>query len=141
MAKGDTWSNDVLRLYFLGASVATVADNAAVSRFTAHTIALHTADPGAGGSQATNETAYGGYARKTVPRNTAGWVVTGNSVSPAADIDFALCTGSPGAPITHWSISRGGSGVIDYTGPLVAPVTMEAGKIPRVKTTSTIQEL
>ena len=140
MAKGNTWRNDVLRLYFLGAAVANVADNAASAPFTSHTVALHTADPGAGGSQSTNETAYGGYARKTVPRNTAGWVVTGNSVSPAVDIDFDLCTGSPGPPITHWSISRGG-GTIDYTGPLVAPVTMEAGKIPRVKTTSTIQEL
>lgn len=140
MATGNTWRNDILRLYFLGAPVANVADNAAASPFTAHTIALHTADPGAGGSQSTSETAYGGYARKTVPRNTAGWVVTGNSVSPAVDIDFDLCTGSPGAPITHWSISRGG-GIIDYTGPLVSPVTMEAGKIPRVKTTSTIQLL
>lgn len=140
MAKGNTWRNDVLRLYFLGAAVSAVADNAAASPFTAHTIALHTADPGAGGSQSTSETAYGGYNRKTVPRNTAGWVVAGNSVSPAVDIDFDLCTGSPGAPITHWSISRGG-GVIDYSGPLVSPVAMETGKIPRVKTTSTIQEL
>ena len=140
MATGNTWRNDILRLYFLGAPVANVADNAAASPFTAHTIALHTADPGSGGSQSTSEAAYGGYARKTVARNTSGWVVTGNSVSPAVDIDFDLCTGSPGAPITHWSVSRGG-GVIDYTGPLVSPVTMEAGKIPRVKTTSTIQLL
>lgn len=130
----------MLRLYFLGASIPNVADNAAVSPFTEHTIALHIADPGAGGSQATNETAYGGYVRKTISRDTAGWVVTGNSVSPAADVDFALCTGSPGSPITHWSVSRG-SGVIDYTGPLVTPITMEAGKIPRLKTTSTIQLL
>jgi hypothetical protein len=140
MATGNTWRNDVLRLYFLGASVPNVADNAASAPFTAHTIALHTADPGSGGPQTVGETAYGGYARKTVPRNTAGWVVTGNSVSPAVDIDFDLCTGSPGAPITHWSISRGG-GIVDYSGPLVTPVTMEAGKIPRVKTTSTIQLL
>lgn len=140
MATGNTWRNDVLRLYFLGASIPNVADNAAVSPFTEHTIALHTADPGAGGSQSTNETSYGGYARKTISRDTAGWVVTGNSVSPAADVDFALCTGSPGSPITHWSVSRG-SGVIDYSGPLVTPITMEAGKIPRLKTTSTIQLL
>lgn len=140
MATGNTWRNDILRLYFLGASIPNVADNAAVSPFTAHTIALHTADPGAGGSQSTNETAYGGYGRQTISRDTAGWVVTGNSVSPAVDVDFALCTGSPGAPITHWSVSRG-SGVIDYSGPLVTPITMEAGKIPRLKTTSTIQLL
>lgn len=140
MGKGNAWRNDVLRLYFLGASIATVADNAAASPFASHTLALHTADPGAGGSQATSETAYGGYNRKTVPRNTAGWAVVGNTVSPAADVDFDLCTGSPGPPITHFSVSRGG-GVIDYSGPLVTPITVEAGKIPRLKTTSTIQEL
>lgn len=140
MPKGATWSNDLLRLYFLGAAIATVADNAAAAPFTAHTIALHTADPGVGGSQATNETAYGGYIRKTVPRNTAGWTVTGGTVSPAADVDFELCTGSPGPPITHWSVSRGGD-VVDYRGPLVTPITVTAGQIPRLKTTSTIQEV
>lgn len=140
MPKGNTWRNDLLRLYFLGASIATVADNAAASPFTNHVVALHTADPGVGGSQSTNETAYGGYNRKTVQRNTAGWAVTGNTCSPAADVDFDLCTGSPGPPITHFSVSRGG-GVIDYIGALVAPITVEAGKIPRLKTTSTIQEL
>ncbi|MBS0150457.1 MAG: hypothetical protein JSR31_05905 [Nitrospira sp.] len=140
MAKGDTLRNQWLRLYFLGAAMPSIADNAASSPFTNHVIALHTADPGSSGTQLTNETAYGGYSRKTLPRNTAGWTVAGNSVSPAVDLDFDLCTGSPGPPITHWSVSRGG-GMIDYSGPLVTPITLSAGQIPRLKATSTIQEL
>lgn len=139
MAKGNTWRNDLLRLYFLGGAVSNVADNAAASPFTHHTLALHTADPGAGGSQATNETAYGGYNRKTVPRSTAGWAVTGNTVSPAADVDFDLCTGSPGAPITHFSVSRGG-GVIDYSGPVTPTVAMATLVQPVVTQASTITE-
>lgn len=139
MAKGNTFRHDLLRLYFHGQPIPNVADNAAMP-FTSHVVALHTADPGAGGSQSTHETDYTGYARKYIPRNTAGWTVSGNSVSPAVDLLFDSCGGSPGEPITHWSISRG-AGIIDYSGPLVTPLVLVVGMTPRLTTLSTIQEL
>lgn len=38
-------------------------------------VSLHTADPGAGGDQTTNEAAYTSYARVAVARTVAGWTV------------------------------------------------------------------
>lgn len=139
MPKGSTWRNDLLRLYFLGAAIATVADNAAGSPFTSHVVALHVADPGIGNPQTTNEAAYVGYARVSVARSGAGWTVTGNRANPAASIIFGACTASPGSPITYWSVSRG-SNVIDYVGTLVDPVVMSVGVIPRLTTASEITE-
>lgn len=140
MSKGNTLRNEWLKLYFTGTPIPGLADNAAVSPCTQHTLALHTSDPGAGGSQSTYETAYAGYLRKIIQRNTAGWTVSGNSVSPSIEIEFDLCSTDPGPPITHWSVSRG-SGLIDYSGPLVTPLVMVAGVSPRLTTLSTIQEL
>lgn len=139
MAKGATWRADVLRLYFLGAAVAMVADNAAALPFTNHVVALHTADPGVGGSQSTSEAAYAGYARQLVPRSAAGWTLVGNTVSLTADLAFPVCTASPGPAITHWSISRGG-GVIDYSGPVTPTVAMATLVQPVVTQASTITE-
>lgn len=136
--KGATWAADLLKLYFLGTAIVNVADNSA-SPFTSHVVALHTADPGAGGSQLTNEAAYTGYARVSVPRNGSGWTVTGTVASPAADIEFSKCTGSPGPNITYFSVSRGG-GVIDYRGALVTPIIMDVLVKPVITTLSTITE-
>lgn len=139
MAKGDTLRQQWLQLYFLGTPMPSVADNATLSPFGSCVVALHTADPGSGGSQLTHETAYTGYARVLVPRNGAGWTVTGNTVRPTAAIGFGVCTASPGATITHWSISRGG-GLIDYTGPVLPSIAMATLVQPVVTTDSLITE-
>jgi hypothetical protein len=139
VGKGTTWKNDVLRLYFLGQAAATVAENAVASPFTSHAVALHMADPGAGNPQGTNEATYVGYSRASVPRSGAGWTVVGNRANPAASIWFGICTASPGFPLTHWSISRGGN-IIDYVGTLVDPIVMDVGVIPRLTTASEITE-
>lgn len=139
MGKGATWKNDVLRLYFLGETVSAIADNAASAPCTAHVVALHTADPGVGNPQGTNEAAYVGYSRASVARSGAGWTVVGNRVNPASSIGFPICTASPGFPITHFSVSRGSS-IIDYVGALVTPITMIVGVIPRLTTASEITE-
>lgn len=139
MPKGVAWRNDLLRLYFHGSSIATLADNATLSPVTSLTVAVHTADPGVGGSQLTHEAAYTGYSRALVPRNSAGWTVLGNVVSPAGGIAFPQCTGSPGPPLTHWSVSRGG-GTIDYVGPITVPILMATLVVPLLTTESTITE-
>lgn len=139
MSKGDTFENDWLKLIFNATTITGIARDDAAP-ITTITVALHTADPGETGTQATSETAYTGYARQTVARTSGGWTVTGNSVSPVANIDFPECTASPGAALTHFSVGTGVSNKLLYSGTLSPNVTMAVGVIPRVKNTSTITE-
>lgn len=140
MSKGNTCEENILKLIFNATTFADVAENDATSPATNITVALHTADPGEAGTQSTNETAYTGYARVNVARTTGGWTVTGNSVSPVANIDFGECTASPGAAITHFSVGTGVSNFLLYKGTVTPNITMAVGVIPRLKTTSTITE-
>jgi hypothetical protein len=142
MSKGDIFENDWLKLIFNAVAIANIADNAGTSPLTNLYVSLHTADPGEAGSQTTSEAAYTGYARIPVLRTSGGWVVTNNSVSPAANIDFGECTASPGGPITHFCVGTliTGTGKILYSGTVSPNITMAVGVIPRLKTTSTITE-
>lgn len=140
MSKGDTFENDLLKLIFNATGIADLADNDATSPATTLTVALHTGDPGEAGTQSTSETAYTGYARIAVNRTSGGWVVTGNSVSPAAVIDFGECTAAPGAALTHFSIGTGVANKLLYKGTLTPNIVVAVGVIPRIKTTSTITE-
>lgn len=140
MSKGNTFEDDILKLIFNATAIADLAQDDASSPATTLTVALHTADPGEAGTQATNETAYTGYARQTVARTTGGWTVSGGSVSPVANIDFPECTASPGAAITHFSVGTGVSNKLLYKGTVTPNITMAVGVIPRLKTTSTITE-
>lgn len=140
MSKGNTYENDILKLIFNATAIADLAENDASSPATTLTVALHTADPGEAGDQTTSETAYTGYARQTVARTSGGWTVTGNSVSPVANIDFPECTASPGGAITHFSVGTGVANKLLYSGTVTPNITMAVGVIPRVKTTSTITE-
>lgn len=88
---------------------------------------LHNANPGATGSQTTNETVYTSYARVSVARTTGGFTVTTGSgttfsnVSNATTITFPLC-GATGDTITHWGLGllTSGAGTLLAYGP-VAP--------------------
>jgi len=142
MSKGNTFENDLLKLIFQATAIANIADNAAASPATNLYVSLHTSDPGEAGDQTTNETAYTGYARVAVARSGSGFTVTNNSVSPAANIDFAECTASAGAAITHFGIGTGssGAGKLLYKGTVTPNITMAVGVIPRLKTTSAITE-
>ena len=142
MSKGNTFENDLLKLIFQATAIANIADNAASSPATNLYVSLHTSDPGEAGDQTTNETAYTGYARVAVARSGSGFTVTNNSVSPAANIDFAECTASAGAAITHFGIGTGssGAGKLLYKGTVTPNITMAVGVIPRLKTTSAITE-
>jgi hypothetical protein len=140
MSKGNSFEGEILALIFNATAIADLAENDSTSPATTLTVALHTADPGEAGTQATSEAAYTGYARQTVARTTGGWTVTGNSVSPAANIDFPECTASPGGAITHFSVGTGVSNKLLYSGTVTPNITMAVGVIPRLKTTSTISE-
>jgi len=140
MSKGNTFEADILKLIFQAVAIADLAENDATSPATTLTVALHTADPGEAGDQSTNETAYTGYARVAVARTSGGWAITGNSISPVANIDFGECTAAPGGAITHASIGTGVANKLLYKGTLTPNITMAVGVIPRIKTTSTITE-
>jgi hypothetical protein len=142
VSKGNTFENDWLQLIFNAVAIADLAEDDTTSPATNLYVALHTADPGEAGDQSTNETAYTGYARVAVARTAGGWTVTGNSVSPAANIDFGECTASPGGAITHFSVGTGASGATKllYSGTVAPNITMAVGVIPRLTTASTITE-
>ena len=119
MGKGATFDNDLLKLIFNATPVANMADNAAASPLTSLYVALHTADPGSGGSQTTNEVAYTGYARAPVARTTGGFTVTASSTTNAAAVGFPQCTGGS-ATATYFSVGTAASsgGKILYSGAL-----------------------
>lgn len=142
MSKGNTFENDLLLLIFNATAIADIAENDTTAPLATLYVSLHTADPGEAGAQTTSECAYTGYARVGVARSGAGWVVTANSVSPAANIVFGECTAVPGGPATHFGVGTliSGAGKLLYSGTLTPNITIAAGVIPVVKTTSTITE-
>lgn len=142
MSKGNTFENDWLKLIFQAVAIANIADNAASSPLTHLYVSLHTADPGESGDQTANETAYTGYARVAVVRSAAGWTVAGNSVSPAANVDFGACSASPGGAITHFAVgtAASGAGKILYKGTVTPNITMAVGVPPRLTTATAITE-
>lgn len=147
MSKSDTFENDLLLLLFNNTAIANIGDAGGLrATVTAGTfwVSLHTADPGETGTAVTSETAYTNYVRVSVNRasGAGGFTVTNNSVSPASNIDFAECGATPGGPITHFGIvnTASGAGKLLYSGTVTPNITMAAGVIPRLKTTSTITE-
>ena len=143
MSKSDSWEEAILRLLFNATPIANVADDAAAAPLTEIFVALHTANPGEGGNQGTSEIAYTGYARIGVARTAGGWVVTGNSVSPAATIEFPTAqAGTPTPVATHASFGRAGSGATPYFyyGALSPNIAIQEALTPRITPGSTIAE-
>lgn len=145
MSKSNTFENDLMLLLFNNTNIADIGDATGIrGSSVAGSLywALFTADPGEAGSAVTNETAYGAYARVAAARSGAGFTVTGNSVSPPSNVDFAECSGSPGSPLTHFGIvnTSSGAGKLLYSGTLTPNITMATGVIPRIKAASTITE-
>lgn len=117
LATGTTTS--ILQLIFNATTWTSIAQNTGSSPATNLYISLHNADPGAGGSQTTSETAYTNYARIAVVRTTGGWTVSGSTVINAGAITFAQC-GTTGDTLTHFGIglSPSGAGTLLTSGPI-----------------------
>lgn len=141
MSKSNSYETSILALLFNATPIANVADNAASSPLTNLYVSLHTADPGEAGTQTTSEATYTSYARVAVARTSGGWVVTGNSVSPAAAITFPEATGGTNT-ITFFGIgtASSGTGVLLYSGAVTPSLSVSTGVTPLLKTTSTITE-
>jgi hypothetical protein len=139
--KGLTYDNDLLKMLFNAVPIANICDNAATSPLTNIYVSLHTGDPGAAGSQTTNEAAYAGYARVAVARSTSGWTVSSNSVAPFAVISFPTCTS--GTETETWAAagtSFTGTGKILYRGPLTPSLNVSVGVVPQLTTATTLTE-
>lgn len=145
MSKSNTFENEWLLHVFQNADIANIGDagglqNSATEGFLY--LALHTADPGEAGTQATNEIAYTGYARVAVARSAAGFTVAGNAVTLAANQDFGKMTAGAGGLVTHWSVGKSSSGATAYlyAGEVDPDITVAVGVTPRLETGTTITE-
>jgi len=125
MPKSTITCNNLLKLIFNAIAWANVADNAATAPLTNLYVSLHTADPGVGNSQLTNEVAYTNYLRIAVVRTNVGWTVATNTAINAALAQFAQ-SGVTGATATHVAIgtAASGAGNVLYAGALSATLTI-----------------
>ena len=132
MAKSLTTASNILKLIFNATPWANMADNAASSPYTNLYLSLHTADPGTGNNQTTNETTYTNYVRIAVVRTSSGWTVSSNTASNAALAQFAQC-GATGATLTFVAIGTNvsGAGNVLYSGALNSALTVANGIQPQ----------
>lgn len=144
MSKSNSCENNFLKLLFNNTTWANIGDaTGIVGSGTAGSlyVSLHTADPGEAGDQTTSECTYTSYARVAVARSGAGWVVTGNSVSPAAAITFPAGTGGSGTA-THFGVGRAstGAGELLYSGTVSPNIVTGNGITPQLSTATAITE-
>lgn len=138
MGKSNTFDNQVLALYFNATTIANIAINATSSPLTSLFVSLHTADPTAAGNQSSSEIAYTSYARVAVARTSGGWVVTGGSVSPAANIVFPTGTGGSGtATFMGVGVASSGATELLYSGPISPAIVCGNGVTPTLTTATT----
>lgn len=138
MGKSNSMGNGMLLLFFNNTDFANIGDAAGLQNSAVAGnlyVSLHTADPGAGGNQTTNEANYTGYARKAVARSGAGWTVSGSAVSNAAAITFDPCTAGSNT-VTYFGVGTdpSGAGTLLYSGALTASLAVSAGITPQFQT-------
>jgi hypothetical protein len=143
MSKSDAAETALLNLIFKNTDWANIGDAGGIrGSVTAGNLwwSLHTADPGEAGTAITSETSYTSYARQACVRG-AGFTVTGNSVSPAANVVFPISTG--GTPtITHFGIvsTASGAGILLYSGTVTPNIVVSTSVVQTLTTGSTITE-
>lgn len=133
MPKSTSTCNNVLALIFNATTWNLIAENDTTSPATDLYVSLHTADPGVGNNQTTNETAYTNYVRVAVARTTGGWdSPSAAATANAALIQFAQC-GVTGATLTHVAIGTGssGAGTVLYAGALSSSLAVANGIQPQ----------
>lgn len=144
MSKTNSWENGILELLFKNTNFALVGDATGLrGSSTAGSLyfSLHTADPGETGDQTTNEITYTDYARVAVARSGAGFTVTADSVSPAANVSFPIGSGGSGTA-THFGIgtASSGAGVLLYKGAITPNIVTGSGITPILTTATAITE-
>lgn len=141
MSKSNTTEDNILKAIFNATAIANLLDNAASTPNTVLWFALHTADPGEGGTQATSECTYTSYARQSVARTTGGFTIASGAVSLVADLFFPAATGGT-ETASFWSVGMASSGasVILYSGTLTPNVAIATGVQPKIASGQIITE-
>ncbi len=137
MSLSDTSELNLLSLLFRNTTWAGMGDATGLVGATVPGslfVALHTADPGEAGTQATSEATYTGYARVAVARSAGGWTVAGTApttVSNAAAVTFAACTAGANT-VTFFSIGKASSGATEIlvSGALTSSLAISSGITP-----------
>lgn len=145
MSKSDTFENQLLLLLFNNTNAANIGDATGLRGSTTAGslyLSLHTADPGEAGTEATSEISYTGYARQAVARSSAGFTVSGSSVTLAANVDFPEMTGGTGGTVTYFAVGVAASGAttILYSGAVSPSIAVATGVTPRLKAATSISE-
>ena len=128
MGKPTTFAGLILKHLFQNLAIANLGDASGVQpSATAGSVyvSLHTADPGAAGSQTTNEIAYTSYARVAVARGVGTWTHSTNQVVNASAITFPTC-GASGGTATYFGVGTdsSGAGTLMYSGALTSPSSL-----------------
>lgn len=132
--KGNTNAAGILQAIYQAtfSDLSTLLANAG-SPLTSLYVSLHTANPGAGGSQTTNEAAYTGYARVAVVRTTSGWTLTNETITNAAQINFPACTGgSETETYIGVGTASSGAGILLWFGQATNPLAVSNGITPSI---------
>lgn len=142
MSATNAFETENLLLWFNNTNIANVGDATGLRGSTAAGswyLSLHTADPGEAGDQTTSEIAYTGYARVAVARSSAGFTVSGNTVTLAANVDFPPGTGGSGTA-THFGIgtAASGAGNLKFKGTITPNIVTGNGVTPRLTTGTNI---
>lgn len=82
---------------------------ASLSGVTTFYLSLHTASPGEAGNQSTSETAYTGYERQELGRDSGDITISGNEATNANAVNFPQCTGNL-QTLTHFGIGTASTG-------------------------------
>jgi hypothetical protein len=141
MSIADVTELNILKLIFNATTWANIAQNDAAPT-TVIAVALHTADPGDAGTQATSETTYTSYARATPARTSGGWTCSGTAPSqavPVAAITFPAGTGGSGT-VTFFSVGKTSSGATDifWSGTVTPNIVTGNGITPQLTTATSI---
>ena len=125
MSKTNEHENEYLAHILQNAAIPNIGDATglpAAATAGSLQISLHTADPGEGGTQATNEAAYTSYARQTVARASGAndWDVAAGVGSNKAVITFPIATGGSETE-THFGVGTGFSNKLLYSGLITSP--------------------
>jgi hypothetical protein len=142
MSIADVSESAILSLIFNATTWANYAINATTSPETNIICALHTADPGDAGTQATSEATYSSYARVNVLRTSGGWTISGTNptqAAPVSAINFPAGTGGTGT-VSYFSTGKSGGGAtpILFSGTVTPNIATGNGVTPSLSTASTI---
>lgn len=134
MSMSNASETALLQLLFNNTDWANVGDAAGLQNSAtagSFYVALHTADPGEAGTQATSEATYTGYARVALTKASA-WTDGGSSFTNAALIQFGACSAGSNA-ITHFAVVDTSSGAVSQmiSGALSSTLNVSAGIQPQ----------